>query len=87
MIKNINDYACLQVIMDRIYKGVMDKVNNGGAFGKAFFEFAYEYKKSKLLSGYDTPLLNKYVVFCVCLSISKYFFFIAINKSVAFCYY
>lgn len=53
--------------MDRIYKGVWDKVNGGGKFGQALFSFAYEYKWKQLENGYDTPLLNKLVTIC-CLS-------------------
>ena len=45
--------------MDRLYKGVWEKVNGGGALGKALFNFAYDYKKRKIQSGYDTPFLNR----------------------------
>ncbi|XP_048247393.1 fatty acid CoA ligase Acsl3-like isoform X1 [Haliotis rufescens] len=58
--------AAVPVIMDRIYKGVWDKVNGGGKFGQALFSFAYEYKRKQLENGYDTPLLNKLVFSKIC---------------------
>jgi len=48
-----------QVIMDRLYKGVWDKVKSGSPFSRALFQFAYDYKKQSLVKGYDTPVLNK----------------------------
>lgn len=47
--------------MDRLYKGVWDKVNSGGELGKFLFNFAYNYKKKWYLSGYSTPLLDRYL--------------------------
>ena len=52
--------------MDRLYKGVWDKVNSGGAVGQALFQFAYNYKLRQIEKGYDTPFLNKYVVCLLC---------------------
>ena len=48
--------------MDRLYKAVWEKVNEGGAFTKALFTYAYNYKKKNLLKGMDTPMFNKYVI-------------------------
>lgn len=50
---------CTQVIMDRLYKGVWDKVNSGGVLGQVLFQFAYKYKLQQIEKGYDTPFLNK----------------------------
>lgn len=51
--------AAVPVIMDRLYKGVWEKVNSGSPFSKALFQFAYDYKKNSLEKGYDTPLFNR----------------------------
>ncbi|KAL5004434.1 hypothetical protein ScPMuIL_017890 [Solemya velum] len=51
--------AAVPVIMDRLYKGVWEKVNNGGMLSRILFQFAYDYKCKHLEKGYDTPLLNK----------------------------
>lgn len=48
-----------QMIMDRLYKGVWEKVNMGGSFSRALFEWAYDYKKKRIENGYTTPLLDK----------------------------
>ncbi|XP_025080298.1 long-chain-fatty-acid--CoA ligase 4-like isoform X2 [Pomacea canaliculata] len=53
--------AAVPVIMDRLYKGVWEKVNSGGPVSRAVFQFAYNYKRRQLDRGYDTPLLNKAV--------------------------
>jgi long-chain acyl-CoA synthetase len=53
--------AAVPVIMDRLYKAVWGKVDEGGKFGKAFFEFAYDYKKSRIELGFDTPNTNKFI--------------------------
>lgn len=45
--------------MDRISKGVWDKVSEGGEFSKAIFKFAYEYKLRKFEKGHDTPIMNR----------------------------
>ncbi|XP_078694034.1 long-chain-fatty-acid--CoA ligase 4-like isoform X1 [Branchiostoma floridae x Branchiostoma belcheri] len=51
--------AAVPVIMDRIYKTVMDKVNEGGKWKKAMFNVAYGYKLKLVENGSDTPLLNR----------------------------
>lgn len=51
----------LQLILDRIYKGIQDKISNGGTIPKILFNFAYEYKRSWARRGFDTPLINKLV--------------------------
>lgn len=47
------------LIMDRISKGITDKVSRSGEFAAAFFKWAYTYKQTWMRRGYDTPLLNK----------------------------
>lgn len=47
------------MIMDRLYKGVWEKVNMGGSFSRALFEWAYDYKKKRIENGYTTPILDK----------------------------
>ncbi|XP_053620499.1 long-chain-fatty-acid--CoA ligase 4 isoform X2 [Plodia interpunctella] len=46
------------LIMDRISKGITDKVSRSGEFASAFFKWAYTYKQSWMRRGYDTPVLN-----------------------------
>ncbi|XP_060803085.1 long-chain-fatty-acid--CoA ligase 4 isoform X1 [Amyelois transitella] len=46
------------LIMDRISKGITDKVSRSGAFASAFFKWAYAYKQGWMRRGYDTPVLN-----------------------------
>lgn len=53
--------AAVPMIMDRLYKGVWEKVNMGGSFSRALFEWAYDYKKKRIENGYTTPLLDKYI--------------------------
>lgn len=48
-----------QLILDRISKGINDKVNAGSPFKKALFKFAYKYKADWLQRGYTTPILDK----------------------------
>lgn len=50
-----------QLILDRIYKGVQDKVANGGIIKKILFNFAFAYKLAWSKRGFDTPLINKIV--------------------------
>lgn len=47
------------MIMDRLYKGVWEKVNMGSSFSRALFEWAYDYKKKRIENGYTTPILDK----------------------------
>ena len=51
--------------MDRLYKGVWEKVTEDGEFSKALFKFTCAYKTRRLFDGYHTPLLDKYVFFCI----------------------
>lgn len=49
------------LILDRVSKGINDKVNSQAPLQKAIFKFAYDYKKIWTQRGYETPLLDKYV--------------------------
>ena len=51
--------------MDRLYKGVWEKVTEDGEFSKALFKFTCAYKTRRLVDGYHTPLLDKYGFFCI----------------------
>jgi hypothetical protein len=52
-----------QLILDRISKGVNDKVSKGSALTQALFNFAYKYKCGWTKRGFDTPLMNRYIFF------------------------
>lgn len=47
------------LILDRVSKGINDKVNGQAPLQKAIFKFAYDYKKIWTQRGYETPLLDK----------------------------
>ena len=45
--------------MDRLYKAVWTKVNDGSKLKKALFTIAYDYKSRNLKQGHNTPLCDK----------------------------
>ncbi|XP_046961089.1 long-chain-fatty-acid--CoA ligase 4 isoform X1 [Vanessa cardui] len=49
------------LIMDRISKGITDKVSRSGPLAGAFFKWAYAYKQAWQRRGYDTPVLDRVV--------------------------
>lgn len=51
--------AAVPVIMDRLYKGVWEKVRSGSAVSQGLFQFAYFYKNRAIERGYEVPILNK----------------------------
>jgi long-chain acyl-CoA synthetase len=53
--------ACVPLILDRIYKGIQDKVQGGGKVSEAIFNFFYQYKLKWFKRGYNTPLVNKLI--------------------------
>lgn len=53
--------AAVPLIMERLYKGVMDKVKEGSALKRLLFNFAYNYKLRQLDQGFETPFFNKLV--------------------------
>lgn len=59
--KGFKMFLCFifQLILDRISKGINDKVNSGSAFKKALFQFLYQYKVKWFQRGYETPLIDK----------------------------
>lgn len=54
-------FCKFQLILDRIYKGINEKVSNGGTFRKALFQLAYNYKVKWMRRGFDTPVINKLI--------------------------
>ncbi|KAJ1364156.1 Siroheme synthase [Parelaphostrongylus tenuis] len=53
--------ACVPAVMDRIYKSVMDEVNDSGALFREVFHACYRRKRERYEEGYNTFLLNKLV--------------------------
>ncbi|XP_074047369.1 fatty acid CoA ligase Acsl3 isoform X2 [Macrotis lagotis] len=53
--------AAVPEIMDRIYKNVMNKVNEMSSFQRNLFILAYNYKMEQLSKGYCTPLCDRFV--------------------------
>ncbi|KAF4526898.1 hypothetical protein B566_EDAN014520 [Ephemera danica] len=53
--------TAVPLILDRIYKGINEKVSKGSWLKRALFEFSYQYKLKWSKRGFDTPLLNKVV--------------------------
>jgi long-chain acyl-CoA synthetase len=49
------------LILDRISKGINDKVNKGSAIQKVIFQFAYNYKVKWHRRGYQTPFLDRLI--------------------------
>ncbi|OBS76861.1 hypothetical protein A6R68_16685 [Neotoma lepida] len=48
-----------QEIMDRIYKNVMNKVNEMSSFQRNLFILAYNYKMEQISKGHSTPLCDR----------------------------
>lgn len=53
--------TAVPLILDRVSKGINEKVKKSGALRQAIFNFAYEYKLKWAKRGYDTPFLDKYI--------------------------
>lgn len=53
--------SIVPLILDRVAKGIEDKVSKGSPLQKMLFKFAYGYKRKWYRRGYQTPLLNKIV--------------------------
>uniref|UniRef100_A0A0K8TD80 long-chain-fatty-acid--CoA ligase n=1 Tax=Lygus hesperus TaxID=30085 RepID=A0A0K8TD80_LYGHE len=53
--------TAVPLIMDRISKGVNDKVSKQTPFKRALFKFAFEYKKKWTRHGFSCPLIDKLV--------------------------
>uniref|UniRef100_A0A9L0TSB0 long-chain-fatty-acid--CoA ligase n=1 Tax=Equus caballus TaxID=9796 RepID=A0A9L0TSB0_HORSE len=50
-----------QEIMDRIYKNVMNKVNEMSSFQRNLFILAYNYKMEQIAKGQSTPLCDRFI--------------------------
>ncbi|XP_020289226.1 long-chain-fatty-acid--CoA ligase 4 isoform X2 [Pseudomyrmex gracilis] len=53
--------TAVPLILDRISKGINEKVKKSGPFRQAIFNFAYQYKLKWMKRGYETPLFDKYI--------------------------
>ncbi|XP_014219278.1 long-chain-fatty-acid--CoA ligase 4 isoform X2 [Copidosoma floridanum] len=53
--------TAVPLILDRISKGINEKVKKSGPFRQAIFKFAYEYKLKWTKRGFDTPLCDKFI--------------------------
>jgi long-chain acyl-CoA synthetase len=53
--------ASVPLILDRIYKAIIDKVKKESAFTRAVIKFAYDYKRRWTSYGYSTPLIDKLI--------------------------
>ncbi|XP_015174146.1 PREDICTED: long-chain-fatty-acid--CoA ligase 4 isoform X1 [Polistes dominula] len=53
--------TAVPLILDRISKGINEKVKKSGPFKQAIFNFAYHYKLKWTKRGYSTPLFDKYI--------------------------
>lgn len=49
------------LLLDRIVKGMRDKVDRGPLMTKILFNFAYNYKKKWYKRGYGTPIIDRIV--------------------------
>ncbi|XP_072180293.1 long-chain-fatty-acid--CoA ligase 4-like [Diadema setosum] len=49
------------MVLERIYKGVSEKVKEGSALQRAIFNFAVQYKSKHLERGFNTPILNRLI--------------------------
>ncbi|KAK9728288.1 AMP-binding enzyme [Popillia japonica] len=49
------------LILDRISKGIQERVAKGSMLTKILFKFAYEYKVHWVRRGYSTPLIDKLI--------------------------
>uniref|UniRef100_A0AAA9TY84 long-chain-fatty-acid--CoA ligase n=1 Tax=Bos taurus TaxID=9913 RepID=A0AAA9TY84_BOVIN len=53
--------AAVPEIMDRIYKNVMNKVNEMSSFQRNLFILAYNYKMEQISKGHSTPLCDSFI--------------------------
>ncbi|XP_042869237.1 long-chain-fatty-acid--CoA ligase 4-like isoform X1 [Penaeus japonicus] len=53
--------AAVPLILDRIYKGILDKVAAQGPWLQTLFDFALQYKLNWLRRGFETPICNWFV--------------------------
>ncbi|KAL1124303.1 hypothetical protein AAG570_002071 [Ranatra chinensis] len=53
--------TAVPLILDRIYKGIYDKVEKGTPFRKSLFKFAFEYKRVWMRRGFSCPIVDRIV--------------------------
>lgn len=53
--------SAVPLILDRISKGINEKVKKSGPFRQAIFNFAYQYKLKWTKRGYETPLFDRWI--------------------------
>jgi len=53
--------CAVPLVLDRIFKGIQEKVNKKGDFFRALFDFSHKYKQSWVRRGYNTPILDFFV--------------------------
>ncbi|CAG0906244.1 unnamed protein product, partial [Cyprideis torosa] len=53
--------ACVPLILDRIFKGIIEKVEQKGWFTRQLFYFCVNYKQTWVSRGFRTPLVDKFV--------------------------
>lgn len=53
--------TAVPLLLDRITKGINDKVSNGPLVKRCLFQFAYQYKKKWMGKGYRTPIIDAIV--------------------------
>ena len=53
--------CCVPLILDRIYKNIIDSVNKRGTNFQKVFEFCYRYKLYWTKSGCNTPIIDKII--------------------------
>lgn len=54
-------FAAVPLMLDRIYKSVMEMMENRGPLAVSLFEFFVQYKQFWKKLGFETPILNRYV--------------------------
>jgi len=52
---------CVPLVLDRIYKGVSDKIRKKGEFFEKLFDFCVKYKLAAIARGEETPVMDKLV--------------------------
>jgi len=53
--------TAVPLILDRIYKGVNEKISHGTTLQKTLFKFAFEYRRKWMERGFQTPIMNMLV--------------------------
>ena len=51
--------SSVPLVLDRIYKGILSKIESTGPTGSALFQYALKYRIYWASQGYETPILDK----------------------------